>query len=127
MLYVVDAVARQWVEKAKAAAQPVSKNAAAGTFASGVQLIRDVLPVLMTNLVQSAPDNQKEKIAKLLDIWQRGQTFPSDMLATFKHLLHGGQNSRPHSTFAVVGIANPRWFQTSSPYPRRLLPPTFMV
>jgi len=93
VLYVVDAVARQWVEKAKAAAQPVSKNAAAGTFASGVQLIRDVLPVLMTTLVQSAPDNQKEKIAKLLDIWQRGQTFPSDMLATFKHLLHGGQNN----------------------------------
>lgn len=93
VLYAVDAVARQWVEKAKAAAQPVSKNAAPGTFASGLQLIRDVLPVLMANLIQSAPDNQKEKIAKLLDIWQRGQTFPSDMLATFKQLLNSGQDN----------------------------------
>ncbi|KAF2855156.1 hypothetical protein T440DRAFT_386698 [Plenodomus tracheiphilus IPT5] len=93
VLYVVDAVARQWVEKAKAAGQAVSKSAPSGTFASGVQLIRDVLPVLMTNLVQSAPDNQKEKISKLLDIWQRGQTFPSDMLANFKQLVNGGQNN----------------------------------
>lgn len=97
VLYVVDAVARQWVEKAKAAGQAVSKSAASGTFASGVQLIRDVLPVLMTNLVQSAPDNQKEKISKLLDIWQRGQTFPSNMLATFKQLVNGGQNNVPPS------------------------------
>ncbi|CBX96998.1 hypothetical protein IAQ61_008055 [Plenodomus lingam] len=93
VIYVVDAVARQWLEKAKASGQAVSKSAASGTFASGVQLIRDVLPVLMTNLAQSAPDSQREKISKLLDIWQRGQTFPSDMLATFKQLLNGGQSN----------------------------------
>ncbi|KAF1844899.1 uncharacterized protein K460DRAFT_365844 [Cucurbitaria berberidis CBS 394.84] len=92
VLYVVDSVARQWVEKAKLAGQAVSKNAARGTYASGVQLIRDVLPVAMSNLVQSAPENQKEKISKLLDIWERGQTFPLDMLATFKQQLNSGQN-----------------------------------
>ena len=48
----------------------------------------------MNNLIQSAPENQKEKISKLLDIWQRGQTFPTEMLAKFKQQLNGGQNSK---------------------------------
>ncbi|KAL6708260.1 hypothetical protein ACN47E_003184 [Coniothyrium glycines] len=92
VLYVVDAVARQWVEKAKSAGQAVTKHAAPGTYASGVQLVRDVLPVLLGNLVNSAPEAQKEKISKLLDIWERGQTFPHEMLVSFKQLLKGGQN-----------------------------------
>lgn len=94
MLYVVDAVARQWVEKAKQAGQTVYKNATPGTYASGVQMMRDVLPAMMMNLIQSAPETQKEKISKLLDIWERGQTFPLDMLASFKQQLNGAQNSR---------------------------------
>lgn len=64
-----------------------------------MQLIRDVLPVLMNNLIQSAPENQKEKISKLLDIWQRGQTFPLEMLAGFKQQLPGGQKSKLGFTF----------------------------
>lgn len=51
----------------------------------------DVLPAVMNDLVQHAPDAQKEKISKLLDIWQRGQTFPLDMLATFKQQVNGNQ------------------------------------
>ncbi|KAF1829061.1 hypothetical protein BDW02DRAFT_510868 [Decorospora gaudefroyi] len=93
VLYVVDAVARQWVERAKQAGQTVSKNATPGTYASGVQMMRDVLPAMMSNLIQSAPETQKEKISKLLDIWERGQTFPLDMLASFKQQLNAGQNS----------------------------------
>lgn len=122
VLYVVDAVARQWVEKAKAAGQAVSKNASPGTFASGVQLVRDVLPVLMGNLVQSAPDTQKEKISKLLDIWERGQTFPRDMLAGFKQLLNGGQNnatqrpiSPPRNNGASQAFSAPTNQQTIAP------------
>ena len=48
----------------------------------------------MTDLVQSAPDTQKDKITKLLDIWQRGHTFPLDMIATFKKQLNGDQTSK---------------------------------
>lgn len=51
----------------------------------------DVLPAVMNDLVQHAPDAQKEKISKLLDIWQRGQTFPLDMLAAFKQQVKGNQ------------------------------------
>lgn len=54
----------------------------------------DVLPAVMNDLVQHAPDNQKEKISKLLDIWQRGQTFPLDILVPFKQRVNGGQQSR---------------------------------
>jgi protein NRD1 len=57
-------------------------------------MMHDVLPAMMNNVIQSAPENHKEKISKLLDIWERGQTFPLDMLANFKQQLNGGQNSR---------------------------------
>lgn len=91
---MIDSVSRQWLERARKAGQAVSKNAAPGTFASGVQKITDVLSVLMTDLIRSAPDNQKEKISKLLDIWERGQTFPHDMLAGFKQQLSSPPTSK---------------------------------
>lgn len=94
MLYVVDSVTRQWVEKAKAAGQTVSRNAAPGTYAAGVQKMTDVLPAVMNDLVQHVPDAQRDKITKLLDIWQRGQTFPVSMLATFKQQVKGGSQSK---------------------------------
>lgn len=94
MLYVVDSVIRQWVEKAKKAGQVVSNKAAPGTYASGVQMVRDALPVVLSDLVKNAPENQKEKISKLLDIWARGQTFPPDMITTMKQLVNGKPNSK---------------------------------
>jgi protein NRD1 len=99
VLYVVDSVIRQWVEKAKKAGQAVSSKAAAGTYASGVQMVRDALPVVLSDLVKSAPENHKEKISKLLDIWERGQTFPPDMIASMKQLVNG----KPNSKFASEG------------------------
>ncbi|KAF1364165.1 hypothetical protein EJ07DRAFT_100323 [Lizonia empirigonia] len=93
VLYVVDSVTRQWVEKAKTAGQAVSRNAAPGTYAAGVQNMTNILPAVLNDLVQHAPDHQKEKITKLLDIWQRGQTFPLDMLAAFKQQVNRGQQN----------------------------------
>lgn len=94
VLYVIDSVIRQWVDKAKKAGQSVSKNAAPGTYAAGVQTVRDALPVVMGDLVNNAPDSQKDKISKLLDIWERGQTFPPDMIANMKQLVHGKTNGK---------------------------------
>lgn len=109
VLYVIDSVTRQWVEKARSSGQAVSKNAAPGTFASGVQQVTDALPVLMTDLIQVAPDNQKEKISKLLDIWERGQTFPISMLSSFKNMLNAPRHaapSQPHSSPQGLTIAS---------------------
>lgn len=108
VIYVVDSVIRQWVEKAKKAGQTVSKNAAPGTYASGVQMVREAIPVVMTDLVKNAPEAQKEKISKLLDIWERGQTFPHDMVASMKKLVNGAASSKCASMpFAHLRLTYP--------------------
>lgn len=45
-MYIVDTVTRQWI-------------AAGNPWESGVQRITTVLPMLMSDLIRSAPDNQK--------------------------------------------------------------------
>lgn len=72
----------------------------------------DVLPAVMNDLVQHAPDAQKEKITKLLDIWQRGQTFPLDMLATFKQQVNGGQQSK-YLASSYVTCCPDEWYRCS--------------
>lgn len=64
-------------------------------------MVRDALPVVMSDLVKNAPETQKEKISKLLDIWERGQTFPLDMLASMKQLVNGNPNSKRASRFSA--------------------------
>lgn len=87
VLYVVDSVVRKWTEQAKSAGQPINSSAQDGTFAAGVHRVKELLPVLMNDIILSAPDDQKEKIRKLLDIWEKGQTFPLQMITSFKEKL----------------------------------------
>ncbi|KAI9742454.1 MAG: hypothetical protein M1818_003988 [Claussenomyces sp. TS43310] len=93
VLYVVDSVTRKWTEQAKANAQPISSSAQDGTFAAGVHRVTELLPVLMNDITQSAPDDQKEKIKKLVEIWEKGQTFPLRMLTAFKEKLNEPQTN----------------------------------
>ncbi|KND94115.1 Rpb7-binding protein seb1 [Tolypocladium ophioglossoides CBS 100239] len=106
VLYVVDSVTRKWLEQAKAQGQPVNSSAQDGTYAAGVHRVTELMPVLMNDILQSAPDEQKEKIKKLLDIWDKGQTFPAPMLESFKEKLNA---PLPPSTYWT----NP---SLSSPY-----------
>ncbi|KAM0277406.1 hypothetical protein ACHAQH_005848 [Verticillium albo-atrum] len=84
VLYVVDSVTRKWMEQAKSNGQAVDGFATDGTFAAGVHRVTELMPVLMNDIVQSAPENHKEKISKLLDIWEKGQTFPQSMIDSFR-------------------------------------------
>jgi len=59
VLYVVDSVTRKWTEQAKAAGQTINSAAADGTYAAGVHRVTELLPVLMNDIIQSAPDDQK--------------------------------------------------------------------
>ena len=59
VLYVVDSVTRKWAEQAKLAGQPIGSSASDGTFAAGVNRVKELLPVLMTDIIQSAPEDQK--------------------------------------------------------------------
>ncbi|KAB5582696.1 hypothetical protein GE09DRAFT_1211331 [Coniochaeta sp. 2T2.1] len=88
VLYVVDSVTRKWMEQAKAQGQSVSSAAQDGTFAAGVHRVTELMPVLMNDIISSAPQDQKEKIKKLVDIWEKGQTFPQSLLASFRDKLY---------------------------------------
>ncbi|ODA82512.1 hypothetical protein RJ55_01019 [Drechmeria coniospora] len=87
VLYVVDSVTRKWLEQAKVQGQPVNSSAQDGTYAAGVHRVTELMPVLMNDIIHSTPDDQKEKIKKLIDIWEKGQTFPTQMLESFKEKL----------------------------------------
>ncbi|KAM0199956.1 hypothetical protein ACHAPA_004330 [Fusarium lateritium] len=87
VLYVVDSVTRKWLEQAKAQAQAINSSAPDGTYAAGVNRVTELMPVLMNDILQTAPEEQKEKIKKLLDIWEKGQTFPAPMLESFREKL----------------------------------------
>ncbi|KAI1323822.1 hypothetical protein F5Y16DRAFT_329057 [Xylariaceae sp. FL0255] len=88
VLYVVDSVTRKWVDQAKQHGQPINSSAQDGTYAAGVHRVTELLPVLMNDIIQNAPGEQKEKIKKLVDIWEKGQTFPMAMIESFKEKLN---------------------------------------
>ncbi|UKZ56231.1 hypothetical protein TrVGV298_010064 [Trichoderma virens] len=96
VLYVVDSVTRKWLEQAKSQGQPINSSAQDGTYAAGVHRVTELMPVLMNDILQSAPEDQKEKIKKLLDIWEKGQTFPTTMIESFKEKVNAP--SPPKST-----------------------------
>ncbi|KAI6780901.1 uncharacterized protein J7T54_007381 [Emericellopsis cladophorae] len=84
VLYVVDSVTRKWLEQAKSQGQAINSSASDGTYAAGVNRVTELMPALMNDILQSCPEPQKEKIKKLLDIWEKGQTFPPSMVASFR-------------------------------------------
>lgn len=59
VLYVVDSVTRRWVDQARKAGQPIGSAASDGTYAAGVNRVTELLPVLMNDIIQSAPEDQK--------------------------------------------------------------------
>jgi len=59
VLYVVDSVTRQWVDQARKAGQQIGSGAPDGTFAAGVTRVTELLPVLMNDIIATAPEDQK--------------------------------------------------------------------
>ncbi|KAH8159175.1 hypothetical protein CIB48_g9078 [Xylaria polymorpha] len=101
VLYVVDSVTRKWVDQAKQHGQPINSSAPDGTYAAGVHRVTELLPVLMNDIIQNAPGEQKEKIKKLVDIWEKGQTFPVAMIESFKQKLNAPSVPQNESTTPV--------------------------
>ncbi|KAK4691204.1 protein NRD1, partial [Lecanoromycetidae sp. Uapishka_2] len=87
VLYVVDSVTRAWVEQARKNNQTPGPSAADGTFAAGVNRVTELLPSFMNDTITNAPEEQKARVLKLVDIWERGGTFPTTMLSGFKQKL----------------------------------------
>jgi protein NRD1 len=59
VLYVVDSVTRAWVEQARKAGQTFGPSALDGTFAAGVNRVTELLPSFMTDIITTAPEDQK--------------------------------------------------------------------
>ena len=64
VLYVVDSVTRQWVDHARKMAQQLGAAAGDGTYAAGVNRVTELLPVLMADIVQHAPEDQKVRLKR---------------------------------------------------------------
>ncbi|KAK3397215.1 hypothetical protein B0T20DRAFT_480785 [Sordaria brevicollis] len=125
VLYVVDSVTRKWLDQAKAHGQPVTLGAQDGTFAAGVHRVTELMPMLMNDIISSAPDDQKEKIKKLVDIWDKGQTFPPNMVNTFKEKLNASQQQNVSTTPPGSPPPNPLAFlqAQAGPVPTTTAPP----
>jgi hypothetical protein len=59
VLYVVDSVTRKWLDHAKAEGQTIDGSSEDGTFAAGIHRMRELMPVLMNDIIQSAPPTHK--------------------------------------------------------------------
>lgn len=50
---------RRWIDQAKQQNQTINSSAPDGTYAAGVHRVTELIPVLMNDLLQSAPEDQK--------------------------------------------------------------------
>lgn len=90
-LYVIDSVVRQWIEKAKAAGQDlhIEGRGEPGTYPAAVKRVTELMPALFEDIIKGIPTEQKPKLENMITIWERGNTFPANMLADFKKRLNG--------------------------------------
>ncbi|KAM5444709.1 hypothetical protein MferCBS31731_000164 [Microsporum ferrugineum] len=90
VLYVVDSVTRQWVDLARKAGQQIGGSAPDGTYAAGVNRVTELLPVLMTDIINNAPEDQKVRV--LLDMNET------------QYLLQSGRKNPAVQHIIVLGI-----------------------
>ncbi|KAI5800331.1 hypothetical protein DFH27DRAFT_78332 [Peziza echinospora] len=83
ILYIVDSVARDYMNQARRASEEYSPTAPDGTYYAGLNRIKDILPNLINDMAQYAPEH-KDKINKLFEIWHRGLTFPPEVIAQWR-------------------------------------------
>lgn len=101
VLYVVDSVTRQWVEAARKAGQPPGSAAPDGTFAAGVNRVTELLPVLMTDIINNAPEDQKVRTRRTM---RRIVEFPRDGRACIGPVSGGDSYVDPARAFISLDL-----------------------
>ncbi len=96
VLYVVDNVTRKWLDQAKLQGQTISSTAPDGTFAAGVHRVTELMPILMNDIIATAPEDQKVRI--------HAQTSIDGRVAG---LLHAGCTDPRHGVGTVAVAAVP--------------------
>ncbi|CAK7898915.1 protein Nrd1p [[Candida] anglica] len=85
ILYVVDSIVRVYIEEAKKAEQDITSDAPNGTFAAGVNKITELIePIIDNALDLMINKSQVVKIGKLVDIWERAETFDNAILTRIR-------------------------------------------
>ena len=65
----MDSVTRKWLDHAKKAGQTIDGSAADGSYAAGVNRISELLPILMNDIIQHAPVDQKVSTLRSRDCY----------------------------------------------------------
>lgn len=107
-LYVIDSVVRQWIEKAKSSGQDLSIEGRGepGTYPAAVKRVTELMPALFDDIIKGIPEDQKPKLANMITIWERGNTFPAKLLADFKAKVSGVPSQSAAAT-PVNGMSAP--------------------
>ena len=114
-LYVVDSIVRAYLEEAKKQNQVVESLAPEGTFASGVFKISELIESLIDDALELLiTQAQNIKISKLVDIWERAETFSHDIIVRIRQK-HFTSTTPPGSPPRAAGeIAKPTGEATSA-------------
>ncbi|KAJ3759791.1 hypothetical protein EV360DRAFT_81777 [Lentinula raphanica] len=86
-LYVFDALARAAKHQANKQNLVGDINASEGNCATFLLKLQGILDGLFKDMVLSGTPESKEKSKKILDIWVKGNTFPSTMLSQLADVL----------------------------------------
>ena len=102
-LYVVDSIARKYLEQAKRLHEPVSHAAPDGTFGAGVHRITNLLPALMNDILQNAPpEENKVRYLPTKNLkYERRTSFPWPSSRCINQFLTT-RIKRPHSTLLLL-------------------------
>ena len=81
-IYVIDSVVRRWIDQAKQNGQDlnIEGRGEPGTFPAAVKRVTELMPALFDDVMKGIPPEQKPKLEGMINIWEKGNTFPSKML-----------------------------------------------
>lgn len=80
-LYVVDLIVRSYAEEAKKQGQSMGPESPEGTFGSGVYKISELIESVLDDALELTIDKATiNKMLKLIDVWERSQTFDPELL-----------------------------------------------
>lgn len=101
MLYVVDSVTRQWLEQARKAGQPLGAAAVDGSFAAGVKHVTELLPSIMTDIINTAPEPQKVRFLDMLMDYKLSRNYDGGYESIDSHCTRA-RIRRPICAFRIL-------------------------
>lgn len=84
-LYVVDSIVRVYMDEARKQNQEINSSSQDGTYAAGVYKISELIESLVDDALEFLINkSQNIKISKLVDIWERADTFLPQIILSIR-------------------------------------------